>query len=1136
MDDASKNSVPVNGPKPAQPSAIEMFWKRLGYKSKHAEFVLYFLTISGLMLWDVVGLPWQLIQPSLAIHFVVSLVLFPLFVLPFWLSHRDLIKKNGRPFLRRTGQMIEIALVLLVLSGIYLAFFGNRGNVMGQLAYWLHLVPALPVSVLVFHHAKRYSMVKVAAWIFPFLLALVALMVPAYAAVESGSLVLNDEGTKLISANFDAGSVTIVDRGSNKVLQEIKIGGEVRRIALDENQNILGVTDYTGDRVVFIDLNTNEVLSEFKTDYRPFGIIYDKTNNLFWVSLFEAHKIIAIDPKRGVTQDIDSEETPRGLALLSDGRLIVTHAMVGKVSIWDTAGAKLKLLKTINLAETQDSDEAVSQGVPRILDDIAVSPDESEAWLPHVLWNFDHPFQFQSTVFPSVSLLNLEKGREEEVTERRKHLFKQINIIDTNNRTRIVSNPHDAEFSEDGKKVYVTLAGSEDLMVFDLTRRTALTSKKKRRARRKGKLNQGGAKAMQIFRHIPGDNPRGLVVSGHDIFVQNAMTLDLVKLKRGGDGPFARVTQGAQAPVLLVQKDPVESKLRRGKTLFNSGNTDDAKLTPTTGDFWMSCQSCHVDGFNFTNGYLYRSTPTKKFDRATIGHDNLNNMISGNFIGDYLRIMQKTQGGMGHDDRDGALQINPDEPTEPVKRDIEALQAFITSRGNLPLNASWIRLDDDRKVLHEKDWVNSAACASCHSDMFEQWADSNHRLMGESNPYFMVVKSVAEQTEGKEFGKWCLGCHEPQEQFTELKAAPQEAHMFEKGGASLFEALEKGVPDSDEGTGCLFCHRITRIEAAMGKTAGTNASFTVNVKDREQYIFEDNDNALLHWVGNRQINAKPDVHAKSYSQPFYKDSALCSTCHNEVAPGTGSVIVNTYGEWEKSSYNNPADPSKNRTCISCHMMADVQKIGENVPGISTDGGKVKENVVTHQFTGANHHLVGLRNKKLSDMSIELLRTAAELESYIDGNGKLIVRVKNVGTGHALPTGVADFRQLWLDVTVKDANGTVILEDGKMDAKGVVPTDARMFQKVFGDKDGKPVGLLFWRYEKMLKDTKIPADGYRDEAFPMPETAAYPLSVDVKMMFRIYPQWVTDAVRQSYPDLPNPEAVVMAELTQTLERP
>ena len=44
---------------------------------------------------------------------------------------------------------------------------------------------------------------------------------------------------------------------------------------------------------------------------------------------------------------------------------------------------------------------------------------------------------------------------------------------------------------------------------------------------------------------------------------------------------------------------------------------------------------------------------------------------------------------------------------------------------------------------------------------------------------------------------------------------------------------------------------------------------------------------------------------------------------------------------------------------------------------------------------------------------------------------------------------------------------------------------RLFQKVFGDAEGKPVGLKFWRYAKLLEDTRIPADGWRDEAWPLP---------------------------------------------------
>lgn len=168
------------------------------------------------------------------------------------------------------------------------------------------------------------------------------------------------------------------------------------------------------------------------------------------------------------------------------------------------------------------------------------------------------------------------------------------------------------------------------------------------------------------------------------------------------------------------------------------------------------------------------------------------------------------------------------------------------------------------------------------------------------------------------------------------------------------------------------------------------------------------------------------------------------------------------------------------------------------------------------------------------MSIELLRTAAKLETRLTETGKLNVRVTNSGAGHALPTGVADFRQVWLDITVTDANGEVVLTSGKMDDAGVVDPEARFFRKVFGDKYGEPVGFAFWRYERMLEDTKIPANGYRDEVFDLPENIALPMTATVKLMFRTYPQFVTDLVQDTYPELTDPRAVLMAE--QTVELP
>ncbi len=1100
--------------------ATASFWKRQGYRSKSAELVLYGLAISGIMLWDGFALPWQLQRSTLALHILASLLFFPGVVVLFWMAHRDLLASSTKPRLRRTGQIIEIGLILLTVSGLFLAFFGNRGDFAGALAYWMHLLPAVPLTALVIWHAWRWSMLRYATWLIALMLTLLALAGAALAGEESGSLVLSDDGSTLFSANFETGSVSWVDRETGARMGEIQIGGDIRRVALGRDGE-LAVTDMTGGRVVFANWKTGKVTGEIEVGNRPFGIVYDAARDRFWVALFEDHQLVAVHPKKGLIYRVGTEDTPRGLALLSDRRLVVTHAMVGKVSVHDATTLPLRHLATIDLAVTQDRNEFVSQGHPRLLDDIAVSPDETEAWLPHVLWNFDHLFQFQSTIFPLLSVLDLTAGAEREVTGRRKHLFRQIDLkdpvltrFDGSPKPIIVSNPHDAAFSEDGSKVFVTLAGSEDLLVFDLSARDAITN---------------SANASQILRHLPGANPRGLVVSGAELFVQNAMSLDVTRLGDATGGVAVLDDRFAS----LVGADPLSPELRNGLTLFHTGNTDRHPDTPMTGDFWMSCQSCHVDGFNFTNGYLFESTEIDKYRYARVGHGNLSSMIAGDFVGDYIRIIQGTQGGMGHDGEGMAEFLDPDDPPAPVIDMMLDLHEVVTAKSNLPLVSSWLRLDDERGTVHESEWTNSAQCASCHSEMFDQWADSLHRLMGDSNPYYKVLEDVAAATEGEEFRKWCMGCHHPQGLLSGLTATSDAGHMFEKGGGSLFEALDRGEPDLDEGTGCLFCHRITKLESAQGRTAGGNASFTVNIKDRATYVFEDSQNPVLGWLGRHGINAKPEAHAKSYSQDFYSDSALCSSCHNEFAPGSGAVIVDTYGEWEASPFNAPDNPEQHRSCIDCHMHGDIARIGEGIPGRSTDGGRIKDNVVTHQFTGANYHLVGLRNETLKQMSIELLQSAAQLSASMTSDGDLAVRVSNTGAGHALPTGVADFRQVWLDVTVRDVTGAKVLESGKIDAAGTVDSQARFFRKVFGDKRGNPVGFAFWRYEKMLEDTKIPAGGFRDEVFALPHDTAFPIQVDVKLMFRTYPQAVTDLVRQQYPDLTNPQAVVMTTLTAQL---
>lgn len=444
---------------------------------------------------------------------------------------------------------------------------------------------------------------------------------------------------------------------------------------------------------------------------------------------------------------------------------------------------------------------------------------------------------------------------------------------------------------------------------------------------------------------------------------------------------------------------------------------------------------------------------------------------------------------------------------------------------------SLIEVDNKTGTYHNEDFTNSTKCKSCHEEIFNQWSNSNHYHMTGSNPYYMVMETLAGEVEGQEFRKWCMGCHNPSALTTGLSKTthPMQGNivsdeLFEKNAKTLVESFKsQGNFRLEEGVSCVTCHRITKAE---GKG---NASFTLSL-DRKKYAFEDSDSGAAHWFSEKLINSNPDAHKKSYMNPVYKESRYCASCHDEFHPKTDMKIVSTFKEWEKSPFNNPKDKTKHKTCIDCHMTNLQDGKFSPLKGTSTDGGTIKDDVKVHYFAGSNHFLSGLKSKTNEDQTVQLLKTSAKLDVDIKEN-KLIVGVKNVGAGHHLPTGVADFRELWLDVSVRDKNGNLVLSSGKLKSDGNIEDGSRLFQKVFGDEEGKPVGLLFWKYKTLLSDTRIPSGERRVEVYDIKQKFLSPLSVEVKLNFRIYPQWTTDAVKKVFPTLPNPPVIELMKVVK-----
>jgi YVTN family beta-propeller protein len=935
---------------------------------------------------------------------------------------------------------------------------------------------------------------------------------------KSNSLVLSADGSQFISANMDAGSVSLVATGSGELIKQQALGKDLRRLALDPINNQLLVSDYLANRLYLLDASDLSLIKTIAVGERPFSVLFDAYNKQYYVTLFEQKQLLTLSTAGDITATTTTADTPRGLALTDDGRLLISHSMTGQVSIYNTRNQALDLVKLIQLIDTPaHTDRAKPQGKPRLLDNIAISPDGTQAWLPHVLWSFAEDFQFQSSVFPTISLLDLTPGAEQELTDKRKQLFKQINIIENNNNTRIVSNPHDVAFRDDGKKVFISLSGSEDLLVFDLSRQGKINKKSKRHRRKK---RQGGVKATQIYRHIPGANPRSVIALDNTLYVQNAMSHDLVSFDIGGQGPFAKVKLANAQFAKLISQDPVSAELRLGKTLFNLANSDKLASSAMAGDFWMSCNSCHFDGFNFTNKYLMADGTKEVKENALTGHVGLPNMIAGSPIEAYIDMIQKTQGGMGADPKKPELpKIDPKAPPAEVVRLMSSLNLYVTTKENLPYLSTWLRFDDDRKFTHTSDWLNSASCESCHSTIYKQWSDSNHGVHMDS-PYYRFQEDVAAKSEGEEFRTLCRGCHAPQTILNNSKAPLSHPNMREKESQSLRDALKEGLPVDESGTSCVFCHRITKAE-----DAGGNTDLTVNLKDRAQYLFEFSSNPALKLIAEAQINASPTQHKDSYSKPeLYKSSLYCATCHNEFTTGQGANVNNNYGEWQASKFNAPDKPEQNKTCIDCHMRLDTSDFNNDVAGQATDDGPIKPNLLAHNFIGGNYYFSDMRSAEHGKLSRDILRNALLLDVVKSTDGQSVeVKVTNHNTGHKMPGGAR--RQVWIDLVVTDSKGVKQLVSGQLN-EGYLPKESRVFVKKGAYKNGESVGLKFWRVEKILKDTRISPDETRVESFALPADISYPIKVVAKINYRSFSKALTNKVKSAFPEQDIPYADVV----------
>lgn len=508
-------------------------------------------------------------------------------------------------------------------------------------------------------------------------------------AVNSNNIIMNKKGTMIYTANIDISTVSFFDTKKQKVVAEVKVGKEPRQMTLSPDENYLYVANMYDNKIDIVSIKDEKVIGSLETGIEPYGVVTSQDGKTLYVANYRSGTVSVFDlQQKKQVEEIEVGDRPRSLAITADGsKIYVPQYLNGSITVIDTVGNEV--VKEIQLAQSPDkSDVKKSQGIPNSLEQFVISPDGKTAWVPHMLTNIDTPIHFEETIFPAISVIDLE--RDEEIIDKRKELFDEINVSDSKNQTIIVSNPYDIVFKPDGSKAYAVMSGSEDLVVFDLNR---------------------GGNATQIVRRINGDNPRGAVVSpdGESLFVHNAMSHDMSVLKAGG-GTYSRV-KAAGENIALVSNDPMDPLEREGKTIFYSANSDEY-AAEITGNNWMSCASCHADGD--MNGLTLQ---TPKGPRNV--PSNVLTTKTGLFMWDGSRddfedYLLTVQGEMG-----GMMKYDAGKPLpEDIAHMYDAMFAFLDNPESFPPPKSPYRLKDgelSEAALEGKElFEGKAGCLSCH--------------------------------------------------------------------------------------------------------------------------------------------------------------------------------------------------------------------------------------------------------------------------------------------------------------------------------------------------------------------------------------------------------------------------------------
>lgn len=350
----------------------------------------------------------------------------------------------------------------------------------------------------------------------------------------------------------------------------------------------------------------------------------------------------------------------------------------------------------------------------------------------------------------------------------------------------------------------------------------------------------------------------------------------------------------------------------------------------------------------------------------------------------------------------------------------------------------------------------------------------------------------------------CSVCHMPIPRY-EAKLKGQLGQIFKY---LPFDDDKRPGQEAIDGVDCSVCHQITAQN--FGTRESFNGGFVVAAPESPQNHPEYGPFQIQQ--GRKRVMQSSSNGFLPEEQLHIRKSELCATCHTlyTQARGAGGKVIGElpeqmpFLEWEHSDYRDQ------QSCQYCHM-PEVK----GPAAITAVFGVKREGLHRHTFLGGNFFMERVLNRYRDDLQVGALpqelqhseeRTLGFLRSQAakvrierlaieGGRVQADVSVENLG-GHKLPTAFPS-RRAWLYVTVKDSDGRVLFESGKMRPSGFIEGNdndedktkyephyreitrsdqVEIYEDILGDENGNvTTGLL--QGVRYLKDNRILPHGF-----------------------------------------------------------